>query len=64
MALGGEAGALRHTARQSWLLWFALTQVLQMGRATSDVLRVLSEHVCHHTGLFPPALAALDEIFL
>lgn len=27
-------------------------------------MRSLAGHLCHHLGLFPPALAILDEVFL
>ena len=63
MVLDGTPGRLRHTARRCWRQWYALAKVWQRRRATGDALRVLGRHLCHHFGLFPPALSVLEEIF-
>lgn len=64
MTLDGARGQLRYTPKRGGRLWMAITKVLELGCITGDVARVLAGHLCHQFGLFPLALAVLEELYV
>lgn len=54
---------LRHTEARAWRLYLGLKYLLQMGKATSEVLRVFAGHLAHFFTLLRPAFSCLFYVY-